>query len=366
MDELADELEALDLQDESNFLSPTETGSTTSSDNILPGSELGRRFKLNAFLEECKLQPIERPWLRWDQTSERTRKRYVERSAEIVSSVLNVIYPGAAVNIWDELQKSSKMLGLLGVTSAGVNHCYLEALSEAYKNATGWDTRRQVLSIMAGIASFKDVSEYIPGVTQYRYTMANTHRQQYGRAVPVPKKEIPRLRVERSQLDHFLCFITSPHLVQDLPFGETELKLSSGKIIPVPNIIRTMVPQRIVNQYRLYCEETSFQPLSDRTLLRILQECSASVRKSLQGLHNFAADGGKACQNLLDLLENISHLNCDEDTAAKLKEALKAGKLYLKGDYKVCKTDDRKVCLISTGSAAYTIKSLNQISSTKN
>ena len=165
---------------------------------------------------------------------------------------------------------------------------------------------------MAGVASFQEVLEYIPGLTRYRYTAANLHRQQYGRAVPVPKKDAPRLRINKKQLDHFLCFITSPHLVQDLPFGETNLTLSSGKVIPVPNVIRTMVPQRIVAQYKLYCDENEFVPLSDRSLLRILDECSASVRKSLQGLDNFAADGGKAFDELLHLLDNLSSLNCSQ------------------------------------------------------
>lgn len=253
-------------------------------------------------------------------------------------SVLRVVYPGAAIHLWEELGKSSKIHSLLGTTStcspASTNR-YLEALAESYKNATIWDTRRQVLSIMARVASFQEVLEYIPGLTQYRYTSANLHRQQYGRAAPVPKKDVPRLRINKQQLDHFLCFITSPHLVQDLPFGENKLMLSSGEIIPVPNVIRTMVPQRIVNQYKLYCKENSFVPLSDRTLLRILHECSASVRKSLQGIDNFAADGGRAFDDLLDLLETISSLGCDEGKVAKLREALKAGKLYLKGDYKV-------------------------------
>ena len=47
--------------------------------------------------------------------------------------------------------------------------------------------------------------------------MANVHGLQYGRAAPVPKKDAPKLRVNRQQLEHFLSFISSPHLVQDLP-----------------------------------------------------------------------------------------------------------------------------------------------------
>ena len=82
-----------------------ETASTASSESILTNKhhELDQRFRLNSFLEECGLQPIERPWLDWNQASERTKKRYVQRSAEAVSSVLHVIYAGAAINLWEEL-----------------------------------------------------------------------------------------------------------------------------------------------------------------------------------------------------------------------------------------------------------------------
>ena len=115
---------------------------------------------------------------------------------------------------------------------------YLEALAEAYDNTASWDTRWQILSIMAGVGSFTDISRYIPGLTRYRFTMANLHQRQFGRGAQVQKQPITRIRVELGQLDHFLGFITSPHLVQDLPFGLKNLKLSSGDTIEVPNVIR--------------------------------------------------------------------------------------------------------------------------------
>ena len=102
---------------------------------------------------------------------------------------------------------------------------------------------------MTEVAIFKAIIEFIPGLTQYRYTMANLHRVQYGRNASVPTTESPRLRIDPKKLDYFLGFITSPHLVQDLPFGEKHLQLSSVKVITVPNIIRTVIPERIVTQY---------------------------------------------------------------------------------------------------------------------
>lgn len=330
-------MEFLQIRDLSFKPSPETTSVTSSSvDNGDSGFDL-RRSKLNAFLEECQIQALGKPWLDWAQASERTRQRYVQRSSEVISSVLKVVYPDDPVSLWAELQDSSTVSKMLGDEAVyrPSDRSYLEALAEAYKNAKAWDTRRQVLSIMAGIASYKAISAYIPGLTPYRYTLANLHRLQHGRAVPVPTKEAPRLRIGRQQLDHFLSFITSPHLVQDLPFGEKTLKLSSGQSIAVPNVIRTLIPQRIVRQYKQYCDDTNYRPFSERTMTRILSECSASVRKSLQGLDYFASEGARGFDDLSSLLEQVLENGTSKERVQGLQEALKAGKLYLKGDFKV-------------------------------
>lgn len=332
------------MADESYILSPRETGSTLSSSGNENGATVAAAARpslieyLNAFLNQCQIQPIQRPWLDWDKASERSRQRYVQRASEIVSTVIKVISPFNAPHLWNAIQSSSIVNQQLGARQPFLpsQRAYLESLAEAYTNSTSWDTRRQVLSVMAGVASFSAISAFIPGLTQYRYNMANLHRLQYGPSAPVPSDKAPRIRINLQQLDHFLCFITSPHLVQDLPFGEHHLQLSSGKTITVPNVIRTMIPERIVTQYLQYCSESNFKPFSRSTVLRILSECKASVRKSLQGLDYFAAEGARAFDDLGLIVNKISPLRADGvEWATATHDALKAGKLYLKGDYKV-------------------------------
>lgn len=329
-------MENLCVKDGSYVLSPTSTTSSSGEVEMTSAFEI-QRSRLNAFLAECGIHPLEKPWLEWESVGERTHRRYIQRTSEIISSVLKVVYPGNPGCLWSQLQAStaiSKMLGDEAVCSPS-DRSYLEGLAEAYKNSTAWDTRRQILSVMAGIASYKAISLFIPGITPYRYTMANLHRLQFGRAAPVPKKDAPRLRIDRQQLDHFLTFITSPHLVQDLPFGNKNLKLSNGHSITVPNVIRTLIPQRIVRQYQQYCSDSNFTPFSERTMTRILSECSASVRKSLQGLDYFAAEGARAFDDLSLVLEQAVEVGASKERVQGLQEALKAGKLYLKGDFKV-------------------------------
>ena len=83
------------------------------------------------------------------------------------------------------------------------------------------------------------------------------------------------------------------------------MKLSTKEIIIVPNGIRMIMPESIVKQYLTYLQECGFTPLSQRTLLRILTVCSASVRKSLQVLDYISSAGSKAFDDLADTVNRL-------------------------------------------------------------
>ena len=70
---------------------------------------------------------------------------------------------------------------------------------------------------------------------------------------PAPLVENGRMKVSPEKLYHFLTFITCQYVMQDLPFGEKTLKLFSNPEITVPNVLRTMVPDLIVQQYHSHC-----------------------------------------------------------------------------------------------------------------
>ena len=164
----------------------------------------------------------------------------------------------------------------------------------------------------------------------------------------------PTVRFSSNQVDHFVEYILSPHITTDLPFGDKSIKMSSGETIKVPNHIRNLIPSRIINQYYQFCQETYsnfFKPLSKTAFYEILNGCSASTRKSLQGLDYFSADGSTAFDHLIRTcdeliaagkIENsLSPLLCQallglsERMIRKLKTDLHSSRNYLKNDYKL-------------------------------
>ena len=297
--------------------------------------------KLNDFLAYRDVSPVRHKLsVPWDSAHERTKRRYSRKAKQSVCQVLEVIAPGQSDKLWSVLGDNES----LKRSQADVE--LLEALAESYCNASHWSTRRQILSIMADKISLKELQRYIPGLTSYRFNIARHHQLLHGRGTAVPLEIARRMKVDYAQVDHFLNFITSPHVVQDLPFGEKMLKLSTGEEIKTPNVVRMLIPERITHQYFQFCAETDFTPTSKRTLLRVLEVCSASVRKSLQDLDNFSAQGSKAFENLCEAVDRIAEQAKSEAWAKEKKQMLRSAKQYLRADYKVSgmRTQTCKLC----------------------
>ena len=195
MEDVTEDFGKLKIDDET-FLSPdsASTAFTHSSDESTSVSANVPRKKLNEFLQVSKIEPLGKPWLSWSSISDHSRQRQANKTTEIVAAVLKTISPDNTGDLWQRLASSTTMNKALGIdTISHSDEIYLEALAEAYHNASSWDTRRQILSIMAGVGSFNDISRYVPGLTKYRYSMANLHKSQFGRGGQVPKTSTTRI-----------------------------------------------------------------------------------------------------------------------------------------------------------------------------
>ncbi|CAF4997595.1 unnamed protein product, partial [Rotaria sp. Silwood1] len=139
----------------------------------------------------------------------------------------------------------------------------MSGISEAYTNAESWQSRREILSIVAPKISLNLMQLFMPGLTGYRFTAARLHATKYGLGSKVDI--IPKVvqRFDDNQIAHFVDFIISPHVCTDLSYDEKVLKLSSGIELFIPNTIRNMGATRIIDQYLLYCKEmcSDFEPL---------------------------------------------------------------------------------------------------------
>lgn len=260
------------------------------------------------------LDPVEHVLTRpWEDLTTKTRSLYTNVASSAIAEVVRTLAPDSSLSLWKAIKSNDSVDTLLD-----------GQICESYKQASGSETRRQLLSLVAHKVTYQEILPYIPDMTRYQFTAARKHAMEVGagQAVEPPTKQV-REKIDARKMEHFLDFITASNIVQDLPFGQRTLTLSNDVKLQIPNVIRTLIPSRLIVQYQQYCKENSYEPLSRSTLFRILsRSCLASVRKSLQGLDSYAADGGRAFDDLATLLDTLSTYGLEEATASKIRSVV--------------------------------------------
>lgn len=206
-------------------------------------------------METCDISPVKCLTESLEKSSERTKRRYLSKANTCITALLNTICPDDS-----EFIKKS-LFGEQENDKNKTTSSLLDAIVSSYMVANTSTLRRQLLSIATNDYSFAEVSASIPGLSHYKFYSAKKHAQNIGLGVPAQTSKIPRSKINDGQLDHFLDFITSNHLIKDLPIGEKTLQLSTGELIQTPNVIRSIAPATIIRQYAQLCEDENIQRL---------------------------------------------------------------------------------------------------------
>ncbi|XP_076112384.1 uncharacterized protein LOC143080426 [Mytilus galloprovincialis] len=326
----------------------TVTSEESGSQNYLSQSQQSVRSyercsyltSLNDFLSSVRLQEFsEKERKTWRSYTFKTRNTYKERFDEIMKLIIEILFPNDVDEVIDDI-KCPKQLNEENRTS----HTEYKDIVTSYRKAESWQQGRQVLSVLASRMSFKDLLSLLPEVTSHRYYAALSHSKKIGPALPIPEKKLHRQKLDPERLDAFLDFITSSHVVRDLPFGEKKLKFSDGTVHNLPNVVRCMGSADIIQQYKAYSQENEISLLGDSTMFKILAQCGAKVRKSLEGLDYFVAEGGRAFITFQDVLDKLLTYDAISPDDHKSFQALfLQSKQYLRTDYKIHISKGREV-----------------------
>lgn len=266
---------------------------------------------------------------KWSDASERTKREHLRKLEQGVQAVMQSIVPGQEDEVLKDLIKR-----LSKDTSSSKHDESMQALVAAYGLAEDKATKLQILSIIVDLFTHPQIKEFLPEVTDYQLEQAKKHLLSHGRGQPLPVVKKYRVGVTMPKINHFIEFISNPHFVQDVAYGTRKLKLTSGEIISMPNVVRNIISARIIKQYISYSKETRFQCLGERELYMVLQNCPAQQKKALQGLDNISADGLRSVEKLQDSVRKLGERGKDSVWVNKVTNNLTRYKRYLKGSYR--------------------------------
>ena len=135
-----------------------------------------------------------------------------------------------------------------------------------------------------------------------------------------------RTRINENKVEHFISFLFSSGLMQDVAYGSTTIKFDCGDSQSIPHAILQSKYTHVIQFYQEVCEEIEYDPLSGSSLWRILRAIKPSQRKSLAGLDDITADGMNGFETIKNVL---SDLKCQRE----LFNDLEKSKRYLKMNY---------------------------------
>ena len=191
--------------------------------------------KLNEFLQSRDISPVRHVMRsKWEDANERTKRRYVRETRQAITAFLEEVAPDQHHHLWKAIVSKPLDPQYSIKEQEDIDSVFMAALAQCYENASRWDTKRQILSVMVDKVSYSTLQRWIPELSRYRFTAARKHILVHGRGTPVASERRIRMAVPQDKLDHFLDFITSSHLMQDLPIGEKSITLSSKAVIKVP------------------------------------------------------------------------------------------------------------------------------------
>ena len=128
-----------------------------------------------------------------------------------------------------------------------------------------------VLSVFVKHYTKSQLQQMIPGLTIWRIDQARKHAAVVGAGVNEERESVVRYRLDSQKLDHFLDFISCPHCIQDVAYGTRKRQMSTGEVLQIPNVVRTVLSSRMVPLYQNYCCEIEFEPLARSTLFAVLK-----------------------------------------------------------------------------------------------
>ena len=101
----------------------------------------------------------------------------------------------------------------------------------------------------------------------------------------------PKIRIymDIGKAEHFLDFLFSSGILQDIAYGTTRVKFQSGEEQRITHAVITSKFSHIIAFYKQYCDSTKYSPLFDSSLMRILYGINPSQQKCLAGLDDVTA-----------------------------------------------------------------------------
>lgn len=151
-------------------------------------------------------------------------------------------------------------------------------LKDAFATCCTRKARLSILTLLPKSYSKSEICEAFQ-CSHYEIVRARSILKIYGTCAEEPQKERVYSRLSFEKAQHFIDFLFSTGLLQEVAYGTVKLKFDSGDKMSVTNTILNGIHEHAIKEYIIYCKELNYHPLGATTLRKVLLKMKPRIRK---------------------------------------------------------------------------------------
>jgi hypothetical protein len=242
------------------------------------------RFQLSGSIKDCSISSINY-----------FRSVYQKFQSKLADTFCNLVAPGQEQELKNILENKSKC----------EDNSVILHLKEAYESCSTKNARRSVLTLMPKEYAVSEICNLFQCST-YEARCARNAAKLYGACAMQPKKDRVYSRLSVEKAEHFINFLFTTGLLQEVAYGTTDLKFDSGDKMTVGNTILNGIYEHSVGEYIQYCKDLDYDRLGRTTLLKLLKKMKPHTRRKLSGVDSFVVEGVEAFEVSHDIFVHFT------------------------------------------------------------
>lgn len=186
------------------------------------------------------------------ELSSSSRNYYIRQTTSALKFICESIAPGQALDLLEEVILSTQS-PQHDKKARPMTDALTETVIEAYTKADDYNTRTQILSLIANKYTKSELLSLIDGLSVHKIDSARKYASTHEPGQYIAPPKVTRVRLTKGQIQHFIEFISTQRYLQTVGFGsviwcpsQSAESDPNNVSISVDKCIQSVLPRKLI------------------------------------------------------------------------------------------------------------------------